>query len=126
MQMASEYKDRKLGCSERSLITSEPISLNDLPDEIIMKILSNFGPDELCLVISKVSERLNILAKDVLRKTRSYSCHSASDISGIEEVRSTTLLGFMTNYLKNFAPSSILKVRNLKKHLKNWTSFHLQ
>jgi hypothetical protein len=84
--MASAYKD---GCSETSLITSEPLSLDDLPDEILLKILSNLGPEDLCLVIAKVSERLDILAKDVLRKTPSYSCDSSSDISRITEVRCT-------------------------------------
>ena len=30
-------------CSEPSEINSEPTSLNDLPDEILLKILSHFG-----------------------------------------------------------------------------------
>jgi hypothetical protein len=95
--MASAYKEKKDGSYETSLITSEPLSLDDLPDEILLKILSNFGAEDLCLTIAKVSERLNILAKDVLRKTPSYSCGSACDISHITEVRCTTLLGFRTN-----------------------------
>jgi hypothetical protein len=74
------------------------MSLNDLPDEILLHILSYFGPENLCL-IAKVSERLNVLAKDVLRKTLSYSCDDSSDISRIKEVRCTALLGFSTNYL---------------------------
>jgi len=67
-------------------------SLNDLPDEILLKILSHFGPEGLCFIISKVSERWNVLAKDVaLWKTLSYKCDSSSDISRIAEVRYTKL-----------------------------------
>ena len=85
-------------CSEPSVIASEPTSLNDLPDEVLLKILSHFGPEDLCLIIGKVCERWNVLAKDVvLWKTLSYSCDDLTDISNIEEVRCTTLLGFRTN-----------------------------
>jgi hypothetical protein len=83
-------------CSKPSVIACDLRSLNDLPDEILLHILSHLGPEDLCL-IAKVSERLNVLAKDVLRKTLSYSCDSSSDISGIKEVRRTALLGFTTN-----------------------------
>jgi len=77
---------------------SEPTSLNDLPDEILLKILSYFGPEDLCFIIAKVCERWNILAKDkILWKTLSYSCYYSSDISHISEVRCTALLGFSTN-----------------------------
>ena len=110
-------------CSETSVITSEPMSLNDLPDDILLHILSHFGPQDLCL-IAKVSERLNVLAKDVLRKTRSYDCDSSTDISDIKEVSCAALLGFRTNWLMNFAPSSVLKLQNLKEYFRNWTSFH--
>jgi len=85
-------------CSEQSVIASEPTSLNDLPDEILLKILSYFGPEDLCCIIAKVCERWNILAKDkTLWKTLSYRCGRDSDISRIAEVRSTALLGFSTN-----------------------------
>jgi hypothetical protein len=85
-------------CSESSVMASEPTSLNDLPDEILLRILSHFGPEDLCLIIGKVCERWNVLAKDVvLWKTHSYSCDRSSDISRIAEVRCTTLLGFRTN-----------------------------
>ena len=114
MQMASElpsYNTRKDVCSETSVIASQPRSLNDLPEEIILKILSYFGPEDLGLIIAKVCERWNALAKDVvLWKALSYHCDDSSDYSRIEEVRLTTLLGFRTNYLMNFAPSTVLKV----------------
>jgi hypothetical protein len=79
-------------------MASEPISLNDLPDEILLKIFSHFGPEDLCFTIAEVCERWDILAKDVvLWKTLSYECDRSSDISRIAEVRSNTLLGFRTN-----------------------------
>jgi len=84
--------------SEPSVMAIEPRSLNDLPDEILLKILSHIGPEDLCLSIAKVCERWNVLAKDVLLwKKLSYSCDDSSDISNIEEVRCTALLGFRAN-----------------------------
>jgi len=83
---------------EPSVIASEQRSLNDFPDEILLKILSYFGPEELGLIIAKVCERWNALAKDMLLwKTLSYNCDRSSDISRVAEVRCTTLLGFRTN-----------------------------
>jgi hypothetical protein len=80
--------------SEPSVMASEPMILNDLPDEILLKILSHLGPEDLCLHIAKVCERWNVLAKDkILWKTLSYSCDDSSNISVIEEVRCTALLG---------------------------------
>jgi hypothetical protein len=79
-------------------MASEPMSLNDLPVEIQLKILSHFGPEDLCLNIAKVCEKWNVLAKDmVLWKTLSYTCDSSTRISRIAEVRCTALLGFRTN-----------------------------
>ena len=81
-------------------MASEPTSLNDLPDELLLKILSYFGPEDLCFIIAKVCERWNILAKDkILWKALSYSCDDDynSDISRNAEVRCTALLGFSTN-----------------------------
>jgi hypothetical protein len=98
--------------------------LNDLPDEILLKILSHFGPEDLCLIIAKVCEKWNVLAKDIILWKK--LCDYSSDISRIAEVRCTTLLGFRTNWLTNFAPPSFLKVQNLEEHLRNWTSFHPQ
>jgi hypothetical protein len=119
------YKRGKDVCSETSVMASKPTSVSDLPDEVLMKILSYVGPEDLCLNIAKVCEKWNVLAKDVvLWKTLSYKCDRSSDISRIAEVRCTTLLVFSTNYLTNFAPSSVLKVQNLKEHFINWTSSH--
>ena len=101
VQMASalhSYERRSDVCSETSVIANEPRSLNDLPEEILLKILSYIGPEELCLNIAKVCARWNILAKDVvLWKTLSYHCDDSSDISRIKEVRCIVLLEFRTN-----------------------------
>ena len=79
-------------------MASKQTSLNDLQDEILLKILSHFGPEDLCLIISKVCKRWNVLANDVvLWKRLSYSCDDSSDISHIAEVRCSTLLGLKTN-----------------------------
>jgi hypothetical protein len=84
--------------SEPSVIASELRSLNDFPDEILLKILSHFGPEDLLLIIAKVCERWNSLAKDaILWETFSYNCNRSSDISHVAQVRCTTLLGFRTN-----------------------------
>jgi hypothetical protein len=105
-------------------MASEPRTLNDLPEEILLKIFSYFGPEDLCLNIAKVCKRCNILAKDVLLWNKlSYDCGS-SDISRIDEVRCTALLVCRTNWLMNFAPSNILKAQNLKEHFRSWTTFH--
>jgi len=94
------YWRRKDVSSEPSVIASELTSLNDFPDEILLRILSYFGPEDLCLIIAKVCERWNALAKDVLLwKTLPYNCDRSSDISRVAEVRCTTLLGFRTNWL---------------------------
>jgi hypothetical protein len=85
-------------CSEPSAMASKPTSINDLPDEILLEILSYIGPEDLCLTIAKVCEKWNFMAKDVvLRKALSYYCDRFSDISHIKEVRCTELLGFRTN-----------------------------
>jgi len=85
-------------CSKPSIMATELMSFNDLPDEILLKIFSHFGPEDLCLIIAKVCERWNILAKNkVLWKKLSYRCDRSSDISRIAEVRCTALLGFRTN-----------------------------
>jgi len=84
--------------SKPSVIACESTSLNDLPDEILLKILSYFGPEDLCFIIAKVCEKWNILAKDkTLWKSISYSCDGYSDINRITEVRCTALLGISTN-----------------------------
>jgi hypothetical protein len=68
--------------SEPSVMASELRSLNDLPDEILPKILSHFGPEDLCFVVAKVCVKWNALAKDVIFwKRLSYSCDISSEIS---------------------------------------------
>jgi len=98
-------------------MASEPTSLNDLPDEILLKILSRFGPEDLCFNIAKVCKKWNVLAKDVtIWKKHSYECNHSSHINRIAQVRFTTVLGFRTTYLTNFAASSVLKIQNIKEH----------
>ena len=88
-------------CSEPSVVASQPRSINDLPEEILLNILSHFGPEDLCLIVAKVCERWNVLAKDVvLWKTLSYRCNRSSDVSRIKEVRCTALLGFRNTSLR--------------------------
>jgi hypothetical protein len=78
-------------------------SLNDLPDEILLKILSHFGPEELCCIIAKVCKSWNILAKDLsLWKTLSYKHDYYNNIFIDGEVRCTTLLAFRTHMVMNF------------------------
>ena len=114
------YRRRKDVCSGTSVMASEPMSLNDVPDEILLKILSHFGPEDLCLIIAKVCERWSVLAKDVvLWKRLSYHCDGSSDISLIAKVRCTTYLGFRKNCLTNLAPSNVLNVQNLREHFRN-------
>ena len=85
-------------CSEPFTMASIPTSINDLPDEILLEILSFFGPEDLCLIIAKVCEKWNFLAKDmILWKALSYYCDRSSNISRIKEVRCTSLLGFGTD-----------------------------
>ena len=119
------YKRRKDMCSETSVMASKPTSISDLPDEILLQILSYVGPEDVYLNIAKVCEKWNVLAKDmVLWKTLQYNCDPSSDIRRIAEVRCTILLEFKTNLLSNFAPNSVLKVQNLKEHFSSWTAFH--
>jgi len=123
LQMVSTllpYKKRKNVCSEPSVIASQLRSINDLPDEIILKIFSYFEPEDLCLNTAKVCKRWNVLAKDVvLWKRLSYCCDESYSYSEMKEVRCTTVLGFRTNYLTNFAPTTVLNVQNLKEHFRN-------
>jgi len=74
-------------CSKPFIMAGKPTSINDLPDEILLKILSYVGPEDVYLNIAKVCEWWNVLAKDVvLWKTLSYECDHSSDISRIAEV----------------------------------------
>ena len=75
-------------------MASEPTTLNDLQDEILLKILSYIGPEDVCLIIAKVCKRWNVLANDVvLWKRLPYICDDSSDISRIAQVRCTALFG---------------------------------
>jgi hypothetical protein len=79
--------------SEPSAIASEQKSINDLPDEILLKILSHFGPEELIFNIVGVCERWDALSRDVtIWKETCYSCDENSDISRVFKVRCTVML----------------------------------
>ena len=74
------------------------MSINDLPEEILLKIYSYIRLEDLCLIIPKVCEKWKRLAEDViLWKKLSYICYCPYDIGRIAQVRCTTLLGFRTN-----------------------------
>ena len=104
----------KDGFSEPSVTACEPRSLNDLPDEILLKIFSYFKPEKLWFIITKVCQRWNVLAKDVvLWRTLSYICrgnynprscviHLSPDSSNIAEVSCTALLVFRLTSLRIF------------------------
>jgi hypothetical protein len=84
-------------CYEPSVMESETTSLNDLPEEVLLKIFSRFGLEDLCLIIAKVCERWKRLTKSVIMwKNLSYICDFSSDISHIKEVRCTALFGYRT------------------------------
>jgi len=84
--------------SEPSVTASQLRSINDLPDEILLQILSHLRPEELRLNIANVCEKWNILVKDkILWKTLSYKCDHSSDISRVKEVICTVLFGFGVN-----------------------------
>jgi len=101
LQMAAalrSYKRRRNVSSETPVIASQPRSLNDLPDEILLNIFSHFGHEDLCVIIAKVCERWNTLAKDIVPwQTLSYECDVSYDISRIEKVKCIALLEFRTN-----------------------------
>jgi hypothetical protein len=83
---------------EPSSIMSEPMSINDLPDEILLKILSHFGPEDLCLNIANVCKRWNVLSRVVtIWKEKCYCCDKNSDLSRVAKVRCTVMLWFRYN-----------------------------
>jgi hypothetical protein len=83
---------------EPCTFVSEPRSINDLPDEILLKILSHFGPEELICDIADVCDKWKILSMDrSLWKEASYSWDNSSDMGRIVKVRCTALLGFRSN-----------------------------
>jgi hypothetical protein len=78
-------------------MASKAKSIQNMPDDILLKIMSHFSPEEIC-VMADVCKKLNDLSKDkTLWKTLSYKCDRQSDISHITKVRCTALLGFRTN-----------------------------
>jgi hypothetical protein len=81
------YWRRKNVFSEPSVMASEVRSLNDFPDEILLKICSHVGLENLCLIIAKVCEKWKGLTKSmILWKKLSYICDYSSDISHTTEV----------------------------------------
>jgi hypothetical protein len=61
-------------------------SVNDLPDEIVLEILSYFGPEVLLFVISEVCDRWKYLAKNVLLwKKFAFKCDRCSDLDRVFE-----------------------------------------
>jgi hypothetical protein len=92
------YWRKQDACSETSVMTSKPTSINDLPDEILLEIVSYLELEDLCFGIAEVCKRWKNLVKDrTLWKTLSYYCDSSSDMSHITKVRCTVLLGFRTD-----------------------------
>jgi hypothetical protein len=92
------YLRRQDVCSKPYTTAGNPTSINNIPDKILMKILSFVGPEDVYFNIAKVCKKWNILAKYViLWKTLSYDSDGSSDISRIAEVRYTAWLGFRTN-----------------------------
>jgi hypothetical protein len=102
VQIASallSYWRRKNVSSEPPIMASEPTLINDLPEEIPMKILSHFGIEDLYSIIAKLCVKWNVLTKDmILWKKLYYICDDDDDdINRIAEVRCTALLRFSTN-----------------------------
>jgi hypothetical protein len=84
-------------------MASGATSINDLPDEILVKICSYFGLEDLCLIIAKVCEKWKDLAKDmIVWKKLPYYCDRSSDISHIKKVRFTALFGLGLTTLRIF------------------------
>jgi hypothetical protein len=87
LPLLEEKRSTSGAVSKPSLVNSEFRSLNDFPDEILLKILSHFGPEDLCLIIAKVCERWNALARDLtLWKSLSYACDQDSEFNEVVQV----------------------------------------
>jgi hypothetical protein len=81
------YEGRRNMSSETSVISSQPRTINDLPPEILLEIMSYFELEFRCIVIAKVCRRWNKLAKHlILWKKQEYTCGKTSDISRVKEV----------------------------------------
>jgi hypothetical protein len=84
--------------SEPNVTAGEPMSINELPDDILLQILSYFGLEDLCFIIAEVCKRWSdILKYKTLWTTLSYSCDRTADFSHVVQVRCAALLGFRTN-----------------------------
>jgi hypothetical protein len=84
--------------SEPTITSGEPMAVNELPGEILLKILSYLGPDDLVNIIPKVCKRWKRLSTDVtLWKTLSYHCDDTTHIYRVVQVRCAELLGFRSN-----------------------------
>jgi hypothetical protein len=109
--MASALLSKRRKGKESSVPTvmvSGPKSINDLPDEVLLKILSHFGPDDLCFKIAEVCGRWNALSRDVtIWKKISYSCYFSSDINYDIKVTCCNVT-VSTNWLMKLATSSVL------------------
>ncbi|KAJ9586672.1 hypothetical protein L9F63_019710, partial [Diploptera punctata] len=84
-----------------SLVTKRVISINEFPDEILLKILSHLTAEELCLVIADVCERWNAVAKDVvLWKNLTYTCDRVSRFTSALKVleRAPNLKSFVIRF----------------------------
>jgi len=81
--------------SKPSGIASIPTSINELPDEILLEILSHCGPEDILLIIPDVCRRWKAVTKElILWKKLSYECDRSSDFSRVAHVSCTSLLVF--------------------------------
>jgi hypothetical protein len=79
---------------EPSTIAREPMSINDLPDEMLLKILSYCGSEELTFTIPEVCKRWDALSMALtISNQKRYTCDEYSDISRVFKVRYSALFG---------------------------------
>jgi hypothetical protein len=91
------------------VMASDRIYVRDLPEEIILEILSYLKPEDLVFNIPELGHRWGALAKsETLWKKLTYKC-DRYNYDRAFKVRCTT---FKTNLHTNFNPSSVLNVRN--------------
>jgi hypothetical protein len=73
-------------------------SVMDLPDIVILKILSYLGPEDLIFKIPEMGDRWEYLANDhTVWKKLTYKCDRLSDLDRVSKVSCTTFVGFKTN-----------------------------
>jgi hypothetical protein len=84
--------------SKPTVTARDTMSINELPDDILLQILSYFGLEDMCFVISKVCERWsNVLKYKTLWNALSFTCDRTDDIGYVEQVRCDALLVFRAN-----------------------------